>query len=1034
MKRTFLCTLMAICLQMVLTASEVPASVELWKDPQANALNRLRMSATFPMQGKRLSLDGTWKFLFYELSSQEPGYRNEDSGQWDEITVPGMFELQGYGDPVYLNVGYAWRGHYENNPPYVPQERNYAGQYRRDFFIDETWADEDVFLHVGSATSNLRVWINGNAVGYSEDSKLEARFDVTPYVKPGNNEITLEIHRWCDGTYLEDQDFWRFTGIGRSVYLYSRPKERIEDINVTADMYGNVMLAAEFSRGVKSAIFHIADAYGTVVGSVSVPVKDGRCAAEVKVDDPRLWSAETPELYTLKLVASDSQGNTTDRTEIEFGFRTVEVVGNQLLVNGRPVLIKGVNRHEMNPYNGYVVSEKDMIRDIMIMKRLNINAVRCCHYPNDPLWYSLCDRYGLYVVDEANLESHGMGYGEKTLAKVSMFERAHLERIMRMVRRDFNHPSVIIWSLGNEAGFGDNFIAGYKAVKAADDSRPVQYERAVYHNDAEWTDVFCPMYFTYEECRKYLENNPNKPLIQCEYAHAMGNSLGGFKEYWDLVRKYPAYQGGFIWDFADQALVVETGSKFDGTDHVYAFGGDFNDHDPSDGSFCSNGLVTADRTFHPHAYEVAYQYRNIHTSAGDSPGRITIYNEYDFIDLSRYDMHWKLEADGKALRCGSEAIPAVAPRQRVEVSLDVPESLLSACDGCDLYLTVWYVLNQADGILPAGTVVAYDQIMLAEAPQEIETDLSGVPEIAYNADGDILLSGSHDGGRRLCEWEAVFSASDGALTSYTVAGRELVESALEPCFVRALTENDIGAKLGQKQEFWRTLELECDSFSVAQDEEKCVIEVTYKPIEDMALVGCTYHVYADGRIDGVMSLVDAGALKQAPMIPRVGMRMAMPGEYSTFEYYGLGPFENYADRCSGALVGRYSHRVEDMYHYGYVRPQESGNRTGLEWAKVVNDDGMGLMVTSPMKFSASALPFSVEEMDVEMNGRPQYHSLELKRIAFEDERSRGRTWLHFDLCQMGLGCIDSWGALPREEYRIPAQDYEFAFTLVPVFD
>jgi beta-galactosidase len=416
------------------------------------------------------------------------------------------------------------------------------------------------------------------------------------------------------------------------------------------------------------------------------------------------------------------------------------------------------------------------------------------------------------------------------------------------------------------------------------------------------------------------------------------------------------------------------------------------------------------------------------------PGRVIVYNEHSFIDLSHYDIQWKLDAEGQTMLCGSMKLPSVAPRQRVEVDLDVPESVLSACAGCDLYLTVWYILNQADGVLPAGTVVAYDQIMLAETPQEIETDLSGVPEVAYNADGDLLLSGLYDDGRRLYEWEAVFSASEGELVSYTVAGRELVESALEPCFVRALTENDIGAKLGEKQEFWRTLELECDSFLVTQDEEKCIVEVTYEPVEDKVLVGCIYHIYADGRIDGVMELLDAGGLKQAPMIPRVGMRMAMPGEYSTVEYYGLGPFENYADRSSGALVGEYSHPVEDMYHYGYVRPQESGNRTGLKWAKVINDDGFGLMVTSDRKFSASALPFSFEELDVEMFGNPQYHSLELKSRAYENERSLGETWLHFDLCQMGLGCIDSWGALPREEYRIPAQDYEFTFTLLPLFD
>ena len=536
--------------------SEIPA----WQDPNVVEINRYPMTATFDVGGQKLSLNGMWDFKWYEKpADRETGFfkMGYDIAGWNTMPVPGLWELNGYGDPLYVNIGYPWRRWHKNTPPFVPSERNHVGQYRRTFCLDKSWDGKDIFLHIGSATSNVRVWINGKEVGYSEDSKLEARFDITRYVKSGENLIALEIFRWCDGTYLEDQDFFRFTGLARDTYVLSREKKRLEDINVVASADGKASIMIEVTKGVTAVDIEILEPSGKSVASERLPVNptsvsDRRLpvvTTVLEVPQPKLWSAETPWLYTLK-VASYDRKDQTETTEIEIGFRDVKIVGGQLLVNGKPVLIKGVNRHEINPYKGYIVSEEDIVKDILIMKQLNINAVRTSHYPNDPLWYSLCDRYGLYVIDEANIESHGMGYGGLTLAKDPQFEYAHLERNRRMLRRDFNHPSIITWSLGNEAGNGPNFVKAYQMMKELDGTRPVQYERAEHETN---TDVFCPMYLNYEKSEKYVANNPAKPLIQCEYAHAMGNSMGGLKEYWDLIRKYPSYQGGYIWDFVDHS-------------------------------------------------------------------------------------------------------------------------------------------------------------------------------------------------------------------------------------------------------------------------------------------------------------------------------------------------------------------------------------------------------------------------------------------------------------------------------------------------
>ena len=1031
-------------------------------------VNRYPMTATFETSGNKLTLNGVWDFKWYETVDDRAldFYKVDyDISGWDTMPVPGLWELNGYGDPLYVNIGYAWRPWYENNPPFVPVQRNHAGQYRRTFVLDGAWTGKDVFLYIGSATSNVRVWVNGKEVGYSEDSKLQAVFDITKYVKPGENLVALEVFRWCDGTYLEDQDFFRFTGLARDTYVYSREKKRIEDINVVASADGSAKVNVEVTKGVTQVALEILDPNGKQVASqnVSVPqnVRSERGLPLVKttlsVADVKQWSAETPWLYTLKVASSDKKGQ-TESTEIKIGFRDVQIAGGQLLVNGKPVLIKGANRHEIDPYKGYVVSEEDMVKDILIMKKLNINAVRTCHYPDDPRWYSLCDKYGLYVVDEANIESHGMGYNEKTLAKDPAFEYAHLERNRRLLRRDFNHPCVIEWSLGNEAGNGPNFEKAYDMMKALDPSRPVQYERA---REERNTDVVCPMYYSLAECKEYLATDPSRPLIQCEYAHAMGNSMGGLKEYWDLIRKEPKYQGGFIWDFVDQAQRWSADAEKTGSDHVFIFGGEFNDYDPSDNSFCCNGIIAADRTYHPHAYEVAYQYRSILTSATAQEalaGTVNVYNENFFIDLSRYMMKWNVQVNGTEVLTGVVSKLDVKPQQTAAVSLgytaeDIKEAaMVEDLASCDVYLNVSYLLRKQDGILASGSEVAYDQIALNETmPEKYDASaVNGLP--AYSQEGNLhSFTGtfSWDNGR-VQNWTAVFDAQQGTLTGYQVGKKEMIAEALMPCFGRAVTENDYGSNFHKKCADWLYPEFKVTGFEVSAAENHYLVTTKYAPlninavqskkknIDCVAEVSLSFKVYADGTIEGVEDMKDGGNLDKVAIVPRFGMEFAMPGAYSVLDFFGMGPFENYADRNSASLMGHYTQRVEDQYHWGYARPQESGTKTELKWMKLTDENGTGLMITSDVKFSASALPLSRRQIDLSITGGGRRdggdvrHSLDLRKLACENFRSLGKTYVNFDLKQMGVGCEDSWGAWPEPQYLIKGGLMQFYFVIRPV--
>ena len=728
-KNILLCTL-------ALTGLTAFAQKDEWQDPNVNAINRAPMHTNYfayesenaALKGCRtssdnyMSLNGMWKFHWVKDADQRPmtdfykvGFN--DKG-WATMQVPGMWEMNGYGDPVYIDSGYAWRNQHPNNPPYVPEENNHVGTYRKEITMPSEWKGREIMAHFGSVTSNMYLWVNGQFVGYSEDSKLEAEFNLTKYLKPGKNLIVFQVFRWCDGTYLEDQDLFRFSGVARDCYLYTRTINHIEDIRVTPDLdaqYKDATLRVDIQmKGRGTVDLKLLDKAGKEVASSQVK-GSGKQSVTLSVGNPAKWTAETPNLY--KLVANLSEnGKVIESIPIQVGFRKVEMKNSQVLVNGQPVLIKGVNRHEIDPDGGFYVSKERMIQDLERLKELNINAIRTCHYPDNNLWYELCDKYGFYVVAEANVESDGMGYYETTLAKEPMYEKAHLEINQRNVQRGYNHPSIIIWSMGNEAGFGPNFEVCYRWIKNEDKTRPVQYEQA---KTNDFTDIFCPMYHGYEASEKYAQGDIDKPLIQCEYTHAMGNSEGGFKEYWDLIRKYPKFQGGFIWDFVDQSVrrYTEDGREF------YAYGGDFNAYDASDQNFCDNGLISPDRVLNPHADEVAYYYQNIWVKPVDlKKGIVSVYNENFFRDLSDYYAQWELLVDGKVAKTGVVADVKVTPQQTANLQLGYSLDGICACK--EVLLNVYFKLKQTEAFLPAGHTVAKEQLAIQEykAPEDLMQD------------------------------------------------------------------------------------------------------------------------------------------------------------------------------------------------------------------------------------------------------------------------------------------------------------------------
>lgn len=996
----------------------------MWLDPNVNAVNRAPMHTSYfafetpqqaaadkKMSDNYLSLDGKWDFNWVENADQRPTdfWKTDfDDSGWVKMDVPGMWELNGYGDPLYLNIGYPWLGNYKSNPPVVPTKENHVGSYRRIIEVPADWKGKDIIAHFGSATSNISVWVNGKFVGYGEDSKLENEFDLTPYIKPGEkNLIALQMFRWCDGTYLEDQDFFRLSGLARENYLYARAKNRIEDIRVVGDLtddYRDGILSVGLDiKGSGDLELKLTDSEGKTVASYDKANARGHVDVSLRIDNPLKWTAETPNLYSLTATFSKN-GKNMEVIPLNVGFRKVEIKGSQLLVNGQPVLIKGANRHELDPDGGYVVSPERMLQDIKIMKELNMNAVRTCHYPNDPLWYDLCDKYGLYVVAEANLESHGMGYTETTLAKDPQFRKAHIERNERHLRRNFNHPSIIVWSLGNEGGYGPNFDAAYEWVKAADPSRPVQYERSELYGK---TDIFCPMYYDYKACEEYL-NDPkyNKPLIQCEYAHAMGNSEGGFKEYWDLIRKYPNYQGGFIWDFVDQSI------RWPGKDGstIFAYGGDFNSTDPSDQNFCDNGLISPDRVPNPHAYEVQRIQQNILTTM-PAPDRLDVFNEYFFRNLDNVKLTWTLLHDGHAVRTGSIGGIDIAPQSTKQYmvdygSIDAPGEWL---------LNVAYTLTEADGLLPAGFTVARDQFLLKKADSLRNVACTPSVTSVVETPSQLVVSGDY--------FKVGVNRATGFINEYQVSGLSMLKSGAEitPNFWRAPTDNDFGASLQQEYRVWLDPEMRLTGLTHEVKDGIAVIVAAYDMPAVKASLTMTYTIDGAGVIDIDENLV-ATPGADVPEMFRFGLQMPMPASFETVEYYGRGPGENYIDRPHASDLGIYRQTVTDQ-PYHYIRPQETGTRSDLRWWRVLDQSGDGIEVLADEPFSASALHYNIETLD----GGPKKANTHWGEMKQDDV-----TNLCIDLRQMGLGCVDSWHARPMDKYRMPYGNYRFNCTLLPV--
>ena len=1028
MKRQLLTCCLAMC------SLATMAQHDEWKNPEINAVNRAPMHTNYfayssseeaakadkENSSNFMTLNGIWKFNWVKNADARPTdfHRTDynDKG-WGQMKVPGVWEMNGYGDPIYVNVGYAWRSQYKNNPPYVPIENNHVGSYRKEIIIPAEWSGKEIFAHFGSVTSNMYLWVNGKYVGYSEDSKLEAEFNLTKYLKPGKNLIAFQVFRWCDGTYLEDQDFFRYSGVGRNCYLYSRNKKYIQDIRVTPDLdsnYTNGTLNVALNlNGSGTVELNLTDPAGKSVATAQVN-GNGQKSVVMDVSNPEKWTAETPNLYTLTATLKNGS-NTLEVIPVKVGFRKIELKGGQILVNGQPVLFKGADRHEMDPDGGYVVSRERMLQDILRMKQLNINAVRTCHYPDDNLWYDLCDQYGIYVVAEANIESHGMGYGKETLAKNPSYKKAHMERNQRNVQRGYNHPSIIFWSLGNEAGYGPNFEQCYTWIKNEDKTRAVQYEQA---GTNEFTDIFCPMYYDYDACKKYSEGNIDKPLIQCEYAHAMGNSQGGFKEYWDLIRKYPKYQGGFIWDFVDQS---NHWKNKDGID-IYGYGGDFNKYDASDNNFNDNGLISPDRRPNPHAHEVGYFYQSIWTTPGDlSKGEIKVYNENFFRDLSAYYMEWQLLANGEVMQTGVVQDLNVAPQQTATLKLNLNTEKICPCK--ELLLNVTYKLKAAETLMPAGSTVAYDQLTIRpytakalELKNQKASNLDIVVPVIKDNDHNYLIV---EGENFIIE----FNKHNGYLSRYEADGMQLLNpgAQLTPNFWRAPTDNDYGAGLQHRYAVWKNPGLKLTSLKQSIENEQAIVQAEYEMKAVKGKLFLTYVINNEGAVK-VTQKMEAGKEEKVSDMFRFGMQMQMPENFNEVEDYGRGPVENYADRNHSTLIGKYRQTVAEQF-YPYIRPQETGTKTDLRWWRVLNISGNGLQFVGDAPFSASALNYSIESLDDGVQ-KDQRHSPEVAKAPF--------TNLCIDKVQMGLGCVNSWGTLPLEKYRVPYQDYEFSFILTPV--
>lgn len=987
------------------------------------------------LQGKKqksknyLSLNGTWKFSFAE----NPEKRNKeffqkayDTSSWKDIKVPAHWQLQGYDYPQYTNKVYPWYGKENIKPPFAPTEYNPVGSYVTYFSVPDSWEDKPVYVNFQGVESAFYIWINGEFVGYSEDTFTPAEFDITPYLVKGENKLAVEVYRWCDASWLEDQDFWRLSGIFRDVYLYSTPDIHVFDYFVTTDLdsdYENAELKLKakvnnyFNRDVNGCKLEVMlydkDIKPVFEESMSVKVdvrEQGFCSFETSrfIKKPLKWSAEKPNLYTLVLCLKDFKDNIIETISCKVGFRKFELKNNLMHINGRPILFKGVNRHEFNCQNGRAVSEEDMLHDIKLMKRHNINAVRTSHYPNNIRWYELCDEYGLYVIDETNLETHGMwelGHykeGEILPGSHSEWTEAVLDRCNSMLERDKNHPSVIIWSLGNEAYGGENFIKMHDFLKEKDPSRLVHYEGIFRQRAFEAaSDMESQMYTKPHEVEAYALSNPKKPFILCEYSHAMGNSCGNLYKYWELFRKYDILQGGFIWDWKDQALLNNTA---EGIEYL-AYGGDFGDT-PNDGNFCGNGLIFADGSLTPKIYEVKKCCESIHVKAVDlQKGEFEILNEFLFTDLKDYELIWNITKDGVVVQEGKEE-PSGAPGsyQNIKINYNLSENP-KACE--EYILTLSFVLKEESLWAEKAHEIAFSQFKLPVECKVVEDseDYADIniesTECCINIIGDTFTT--------------VFDKTKGEIISYKLGECEILRTPIVPNFWRAITDNDRGNLLQERCLTWKEAGSRrvLKNISILSLKNKIEISVIFTiPTAASSECRVIYDILGDGTIKVTETLIPGDGL---PEIPEVGMMFTLHGSFENLTWYGNGPHENYWDRKEGAKLGIFNGKVSEQY-VPYLKPQECGNKTKVTWASLTNNQGIGLIIKAEPAIELNVLPYTPSELEA------ADHNYKLP--------SSDKVVVRVNHRQMGVGGDDSWGAKTHPEFTLYAnKSYCYSYSI-----
>lgn len=1006
----------------------------VWENPAVIGLNKLSPRATFfgyeslgharagdtSASERYASLNGIWKFHYAPVPEERPiaFYKESfDVSEWDEIQVPSNWEIQGFGTPIYVNHPYAFSFGKTPNPPDIPDEDNPVGSYKRTFELPDRWDGQQVIIHFGAVKSAFYLWVNGERIGYSQGSKLPAEFDISAAVHPGMNSVALEVYRWSDGSYLECQDFWRISGIERDVYLYTRPAAHLNDFHVVADLdssfaNGRLTVDAFWTRSrVKSPESLRARLMRNGEEVVTGPWKTRELEMgtrfELVVPNVSAWSAETPHLYDLELEVVDKKGRIVESVITRIGFRNILIKGGQLLVNGQPILIKGVNRHEHNYRTGHVLTREDMLQDIRILKTHNVNAVRTSHYPNHPEWYALCDEYGLYVYDEANIESHGIGYHlNRTLGNNPDWLHAHMDRMQRMVERDRNHPSVIIWSMGNEAGNGYNFYNLYQWTRSEDSTRYVAYERAIH----EWnTDIIGDMYADYDALKRYaLDSSQTRPFILCEYAHAMGNSLGGFGEYWDLFRKYDKLQGGFIWDYQDQGLLA----KKNGRDY-FAYGGDFGPAEvPSDHNFLNNGLVRADRVPQPHFTEAKYVMQPVQFVL-DEQG-ITIFNEYFFRDLSNVRIDWTIISNGDEQLKGS--LPALEMLAQGSQHFSLPSK--TGWDSNDeVFINFSAKLITPEPMLPAGHELGKAQFAwhIPETPFQEEEMVPG--SVSYSeSTGKLTVNG--------LEFSVTFDLDSGTLESYAVVEQEVLQQS-EGTFWRAPVDNDYGANTPHIYREWTRPFGEMHDVSHRINSSKTTgLTVTF----EHRMLGGDAQFTQSFQVDASGQIRVKNALKAMKGVHsnfyRFGNRMVLPSDITTATWYGRGPGETTIDRRNSAHIGRYKQSISDLFTL-YARPQHNGTRTDVRWVEFRRQNGSGIRFTGSQPLHFSASHYTVEDLDSGPSKKTTQAHVRLLN-------PRDEVYVHIDGFIAGVGCVNSWGALPLPEYRLPFGDYAFEYTIAPI--